>query len=699
VNTPTAFTVTVIDADRNLGISGLVPGAITASEVWVVPPGTTDHSRVAAATYSVECVDHGQCTYTFTWTPTATGHYELFANGYDDSGDVAGTGGGFATLKCSGNRFWNEPWTAGIGTHDWVRCDANDHDWLAVDVIAQAPGSPPSAQLLGPTIGTQYQPLVFTAIVSDPDGNIGVQGIDRSTFNADPEPAGLLRLYGDAIIPGEVYFIPSGGSGATRIGHGDITHCSSPSTCTFTVVWTPLQAGTFSVFVNAYDRTGWGFSTLKCSGNRPGTTQEAGTDPSIWVPCDPAGNDALTVTIAPATPMMVPAYTPSPAQPYEIGAFYFAVFNHYMDMVTQGTESVYGRVNDWWGGVRDFYEGRNQGLVDDYSGYKPAIGYYNDTDPSVMERHIVQARENGLSYFDFYYYWDKVGHRENQRWMAGIDSFLLARNSNDFRYMVSIVSGQWELAIPESDFTLVSEVLVYKHFSRSNYLRTDDGRPILYFLGPTAIGDGSPEQLAAFIQELRDTSRAAIGVNPFILMNYLDLSQSTGSEFGWSQYGESLRNVVDGYRPFAAGFPTPSDLPSFYANHLAVYGSKPSQLSMMTGLDDRARIEVQRWGDRPMTIAEYWLWPGFGASQIAEEIGDLKQLIDQAPTDINRKVSLYAWNEWHEGGKLEPNVAQGALLLKTVAEAFGLVRGEDPCRDTGLCTYSTNSSNQPASNK
>jgi hypothetical protein len=48
-------------------------------------------------------------------------------------------------------------------------------------------------------------------------------------------------------------------------------------------------------------------------------------------------------------------------------------------------------------------------------------------------------------------------------------------------------------------------------------------------------------------------------------------------------------------------------------------------------------------------------------------------------------IYLYAWNEWHEGGVLEPNVETGAKDLNIATDVFQLPRKPSLCLDYGSC--------------
>lgn len=52
---------------------------------------------------------------------------------------------------------------------------------------------------------------------------------------------------------------------------------------------------------------------------------------------------------------------------------------------------------------------------------------------------------------------------------------------------------------------------------------------------------------------------------------------------------------------------------------------------------------------------------------------------------LAQHLTIYAWNEWHEGGIIEPNSRDGARLLNLINDIFQLKQGADPCRLTGRC--------------
>jgi hypothetical protein len=84
--------------------------------------------------------------------------------------------------------------------------------------------------------------------------------------------------------------------------------------------------------------------------------------------------------------------------------------------------------------------------------------------------------------------------------------------------------------------------------------------------------------------------------------------------------------------------------------------------------------------------ASFITLPDHSLANFTRGLLQTKNWMDAHATDEAAQVlTLYAWNEWHEGGRIEPNARDGAQSLNAVSEVFQLPIGNDPCRTTGLC--------------
>jgi Glycosyltransferase WbsX len=415
----------------------------------------------------------------------------------------------------------------------------------------------------------------------------------------------------------------------------------------------------------------------------------------------PPGNwayDGEAFRASPQAPVQIARYRDASGQylftgaresPYQVGAFYFGSFSPSAKGQIDGTARVHGRKDDWWGGVSDFY-GKEPGIPADRRGWsgefeelKPAIGYYNQQSVDTLEKHIRQASDAGLAFFSFYWYWSNAKGAE--RFPEALQSFLKARNPTDFKFNFSLYAHPWEddMAVDPVRTPGVIDAIV-GYFADPRYLRLPDGRPVFAIGDLRNIRDADGRKCAdmqcnvrateRFIEILKRASIAKIGVAPFVQMQ-------PGP--GW----EAVKDADGATCQFPpvdvrGGTPYPHLSESMYAPW--VLPGKPLSPCMMENFDERPRQDVLI-ADR--SVVRYFV--GKTDTLFRENLAVAKHFSDAAYAKehdpASRIVYLYAWNEWHEGGILEPNATTGAHDLNIVTDVFGLPRAPSRCLDQGVC--------------
>ena len=352
-------------------------------------------------------------------------------------------------------------------------------------------------------------------------------------------------------------------------------------------------------------------------------------------------------------------------QPVRVGALYFGSFNAERTDIIEQTQSVYGRPGDWWGGVRDF-SGLDPAVPmnrwlwpnDDFSHLKPAIGYYDDSKVSTVEAHIAQAASAGLSYFSFYWYWNGLEHREYLS--SALRAFLQARNSADLDFTVGVCAHAYasgRLTIPKSDFGPVTQILA-NYLTVPNALKTADGRPIVELCDTRGIGSGSAADVRAFVDALRNAVRQKAGKEIMVLAH---------SDLVLDRPAAGVDGLFCGARVESVGTSY-----ARYANeHAAYLDSLAGSLvrCLMSDFDERPRYptsitdpaQVRYFTDQT---------PELFSKSIAAVRDDLAT--STRPAAVDDLVQIYAWNEWHEGGIIEPNARDGCLYLNLIQSGLGL---------------------------
>jgi hypothetical protein len=387
-------------------------------------------------------------------------------------------------------------------------------------------------------------------------------------------------------------------------------------------------------------------------------------------------------------------FTASRESPYQVGAFYFGSFSPSASNIINGTRRVYGRQNDWWGGVDDFYGAQpgipanRRGWDADWSELKPAIGYYNQQSVDVLEEHIQQAADAGLTFFSFYWYWSEAKHSE--LYPEALTSFLQARNSSRMRFNLTLYAHPWsnDMAITTDNAHAVVDQLVH-YFKAPQYLRLPDGRPVF------SIGDARnirPPSGAActtdqcylmaignFLSLLKIASIKELGVAPFIEI------QAGVPAWDKEQDADAITCLVPPFT-IAGGTAYPQFTTKIFTQ-LSGPG-KPISPCMLENFDERPRQDILI----PDRSAVRYLVGKSNAAfrnnlQVAKDFADKDFVRSGSPA--SHIVYLYAWNEWHEGGIIEPNAKTGSTTLNIITDVFQLPRVHSRCLDDGQCQVAT----------
>ncbi len=355
-----------------------------------------------------------------------------------------------------------------------------------------------------------------------------------------------------------------------------------------------------------------------------------------------------------------------------VGALYFGTWNAGSNArIIQGGYDFYKRTYpDWWAGVRDYSGGdpavpQYKGLWPDadFADRMPSIGFYDDAQVSTVEKHITQASSAGLDHFTFYWYWNPAERTE--RHAAGLHSFLRAGNRGALDFGLSICAHSWDngiLKIPADQYGLVAETLVDDYLAQPNYLRANDGRPIVWLCDTRGVGAGTSADVRSFVDNVRARARAALGTEILVLAHQ-DLGLVLGDVGADGNYcaapyaavqAGSYKGYVDGQRAtFGRGAPT-------YVR------------CVMSDLDERPRYPILVPKAADVTFFPDQTFDLFtqAARNAATDIAESTRT-----SVVDNFLLVYAWNEWHEGGYVEPNARDGCRYLDILRQELRLTSG------------------------
>jgi Glycosyltransferase WbsX len=220
------------------------------------------------------------------------------------------------------------------------------------------------------------------------------------------------------------------------------------------------------------------------------------------------------------------------------------------------------------------------------------------------------------------------------------------------------------LSIPQAQFGAVADLAVDRYLAQDNTLRTNDGRKIFNICDARGLGDGSPGQIRAFVDAVRARARQRLGEDVYVMINQAGFDPRQVPQAG----GDAAYCTTDG----------PAIVDRSYEGYLtgqrAFYGQAPGAYGrcVLSDFDERPRYPIEQ----PDASAIRWM-PDHSLDGFRRAVRNARADIDAStrPPTVDNLVFVYAWNEWHEGGVIEPNARDGCAYLDILRIELALTQG------------------------
>lgn len=359
--------------------------------------------------------------------------------------------------------------------------------------------------------------------------------------------------------------------------------------------------------------------------------------------------------------------------------------------------------DQWWG--RGFTEWVNvkdaRRLFDGHRQPRVPLGrnYYDLSDVETLRWQCKIARDHGIYGFCMYHYWFN-GHLLLQKPME----MLLANPDIDINYCISWANHDWTDGWKASDRApriLIShdfndEVDWVAHFNYMlpffkdpRYMR-EDGKPLMVIYIPNLISKlnrmldlwtkmareaGLPgltyiyQSAASSFDGTWDRSRFAYGVemNPGYCTSMFSTRRNNTFFPKLMKYTRALkhtlgirRSLMPSRKPAAVGR---GDYDTMWARILRLDGTSKStpHLKMIP-------CAVTDWDNTPRHGIRGWCLDGVSPEKFAVYF---KQMVERTKTVYHTDmIFVFAWNEWAEGGYLEPDAENGYKMLEAIRRAL-----------------------------
>ena len=301
---------------------------------------------------------------------------------------------------------------------------------------------------------------------------------------------------------------------------------------------------------------------------------------------------------------------------------------------------------------------------------KPLLGWYDETNPEVVDWQIKHLVENGISYVSVCWYWKK-GVQSLNHWMT---TFQKARYRRYLKW-----SLMWANHIPkdshsEADQEKVTRFWIENYFCQPEYQRIND-MPVVGIWCPGNMDrDLGPGGCRRLLEISRKVAREA-GYKGIWFVAVRSPDGITDEDF-IGKYKEQGFDMTYCYRFMGSSAPevpkpicgicnyadiAAASLPHWRALHKT--GILPFLPSISTGFDNRPWI-----GERSVSNGGISAMTNITVDSFARICRDAKRFSDETGV---RMLQVGPLDEWGEGSIGYPNSQHGFGMLEAVRDTFG----------------------------
>ena len=335
----------------------------------------------------------------------------------------------------------------------------------------------------------------------------------------------------------------------------------------------------------------------------------------------------------------------------------------------------------WWESLPNKWHGKGWTTNEpdwraQFPGRVPLLGSYNDQ--PTMDREIAAAASHGVDFFSILWYFPRAGSRQETEahlLNRGLENFLRSTNAVRMRFMIEYCNAPSFCATNDAEWStcINTWVAAMKHPS---YLRVD-GRLVFKIHGADQFLQTHQRDLQLCerrLAQLRDAVRAS-GLGEVLI---------GGGVMSRSQVKPA--NLVAKLFDFTATYMSIPEVEVREADHpFASLAVEARQARVLHANDPVPWVPylAAGWNPRP------WTHPGAEThhrrfftfptrSEWLDELRSLKADLAKYPnfglpraTGARQPVfTIYAWNEFGEGGIVAPTEGEGYMKLEAIREVF-----------------------------
>ncbi len=291
---------------------------------------------------------------------------------------------------------------------------------------------------------------------------------------------------------------------------------------------------------------------------------------------------------------------------------------------------------------------------------EPVIGYYRLGSKEVMEWHIKQATQHGISFWVFDWYFDVASQKVSEQNIAVDSSFEAASNRDDMEFAIMWCNEEKDIsAWSEESLVGMAELICERYLSKGNYLKTPDGRNLFFMTRPDRLISHFGKDGAAAVLKKMNEVAAEYGGFCYVGIKYpTDADAAELKSVGYDAltlYSYSTEGIAPGEKS------APYEKILKYVEPIIRAGNKSGILPIIPCVSPN-------WDSRPWAdLGDRGTWrTGSTPELFAEMCAAMRKYADPG---LNMMM-VGTWNEFGEGSHIEPTVGKGCSYLDAMQKAL-----------------------------
>jgi len=289
----------------------------------------------------------------------------------------------------------------------------------------------------------------------------------------------------------------------------------------------------------------------------------------------------------------------------------------------------------------------------------PLLGFYKEGSTEVAEQHIRWAAQYGISFFAYDWYWTN----NDQPYLEhALRAYLRAKNRDLLKFALLWANHPPSVTTPEGLQRIV-RYWVENFFLQPEYLRMD-GKPVVIVFSPLTLRKdlGGPSEVLKALEGAQQVARsfglsgiyfvAAAGPDQIRFLVEEGYDAATGYDYPFAGINEPgvsrgpYSAAIEGYERIWHAYAADGRLTYF--------------VPTLPGRDGRPW-----YGERAI------IRDGSSPEGFKQMLLKARSFVDRHPRLTRKVILVMAWNEFGEGGYIEPTRGWGFGFLEAIREVFG----------------------------